>query len=71
VFTNVKRPKAGHRAEEYAATLVKRGAVIGANATIVCGVILGDGCFVGAGAVVTRDVMPGEEVVGVPARPIH
>lgn len=70
VFTNVKRPQAGKRADCYIPTLVRRGAVIGANATIVCGVTLGEGCFVGAGAVVTHDVMPGEEVRGVPARPV-
>ena len=70
VFTNVKRPQAGKRADGYIPTLVRRGAIIGANATIVCGVTLGEGCFVGAGAVVTHDVMPGQEVRGVPARPV-
>ena len=69
VFTNVKRPRAG-KAAGYERTLVKRGAIIGANATIVCGVTLGEGCFIGAGAVVTHDVAPGVEVRGVPARPV-
>ncbi len=48
----------------------KAGASIGANATIVCGVTIGEGATVGAGAVVTKDVPPGESVVGNPARPI-
>jgi acetyltransferase-like isoleucine patch superfamily enzyme len=51
-------------------TMVRRGASIGANATIVCGVTIGEGATVGAGAVVTKDVPPGELVVGNPARPI-
>jgi UDP-2-acetamido-3-amino-2,3-dideoxy-glucuronate N-acetyltransferase len=51
-------------------TMVRRGASIGANATIVCGVTIGEGATVGAGAVVTKDVPPGESVVGNPARPI-
>lgn len=70
VFTNVKRPVANVKADGYEKTLVKSGAVIGANATIVCGVTLGEGCLIGAGAVVTHDVKDGETVYGNPARPV-
>src|SRR3981189_2447524 len=57
VFTNVMNPRAYiERKSEYRATRVRRGASIGANATILCGVTLGEYCLVGAGAVVTRDV---------------
>ena len=69
VFTNVINPRSHvPRKSEYQKTLVKRGATIGANATIVCGVTLGEYCFVGAGAVVTRDVPAHALVAGVPAR---
>lgn len=69
VFTNVINPRSHvSRKSEFRQTLVKRGASIGANATVVCGVTLGEYCFVGAGAVVTRDVLPYALVVGVPAR---
>lgn len=69
VFTNVVNPRSGvSRKHEYQKTLVRRGASIGANATIVCGVTLGEYCFVGAGAVVTSDVPAFALVVGVPAR---
>jgi UDP-2-acetamido-3-amino-2,3-dideoxy-glucuronate N-acetyltransferase len=69
VFTNVGTPRSHvPRKSEYAQTLVKRGASIGANATVVCGVTLGEYCFVGAGAVVTSDVPPYALMVGVPAR---
>jgi UDP-2-acetamido-3-amino-2,3-dideoxy-glucuronate N-acetyltransferase len=69
VFTNVINPRAFiERKEEYRRTLVRRGASVGANATIVCGVTLGEYCFVGAGAVVTRDVPPYATVYGNPAR---
>ncbi len=69
VFTNVINPRSHvSRKEEYRRTLVKRGASIGANATIVCGVTLGRFCFVGAGAVVTRDVPDYALVYGSPAR---
>ena len=69
VFTNVINPRSHvPRKDEYKRTLVRRGASIGANATIVCGVTLGEYCFVGAGAVVTRDVPAHALVVGVPAR---
>lgn len=69
VFTNVINPRSAViRRDEYKRTLVKKGASIGANATIVCGVTLGEYSFVGAGAVVTKDVKPCELVVGNPAR---
>lgn len=71
VFTNVKTPRSSHprnKSSDYATTLVKRGATIGANATVVCGITIGEWAFVGAGAVVTRDVAPHALVVGVPAR---
>ncbi|MFO0973660.1 MAG: DapH/DapD/GlmU-related protein [Phycisphaerae bacterium] len=70
VFTNVRTPRSHRpRKDAYRATVVRRGATIGANATIVCGVTLGRSCLVGAGAVVTRDVRDFECVMGVPARP--
>jgi UDP-2-acetamido-3-amino-2,3-dideoxy-glucuronate N-acetyltransferase len=69
VFTNVINPRSHvPRKNEYKRTLVKRGASIGANATVVCGVTLAEYCFVGAGAVVTRDVPAHALVTGVPAR---
>lgn len=69
VFTNVINPRSHvSRKAEYRQTLVRRGATIGANATIVCGVTLGEYALVGAGAVVTRDVPSHALVVGVPAR---
>ena len=69
VFTNVINPRAYiERKAEYRATRVRRGATIGANATFVCGVTLGEYCLVGAGAVVTRDVAPFATVYGSPAR---
>ncbi len=71
VFTNVINPRSHvSRKHEYLRTLVQRGASIGANATIVCGVTLGAYCLVGAGAVVSRDVKAYALVVGVPARQI-
>lgn len=71
VFTNVINPRSHvSRRDEYRRTLVKRGASIGANATIVCGAILGEYSFVGAGSVVTGDVAAYGIVVGVPARRI-
>lgn len=69
VFTNVLNPRAFVcRKGEYRPTLVRRGASIGANATIVCGVVVGEYALVGAGSVVTKDVPPYALVVGNPAR---
>src|SRR5881275_219013 len=69
VFTNVVNPRSHvSRKHEYRSTLVKRGSSIGANATIVCGVTLGEYAFIGAGAVVTSDVPSYALMVGVPAR---
>jgi len=71
VFTNVYNPRSFiDRKEEYLDTLVKRGATLGANCTIVCGVTIGEFAFVGAGAVVNNDVLPYALMVGVPARQI-
>lgn len=71
VFTNVTNPRSHvSRKTEYKRTLVKRGASIGANATIVCGATLGEYAFVGAGAVVTKDVPAYAMMAGVPARRI-
>jgi UDP-2-acetamido-3-amino-2,3-dideoxy-glucuronate N-acetyltransferase len=69
VFTNVINPRSHvSRKDEYRTTLVRRCASIGANATIMCGITLGQYCFVGAGAVVTRDVPDYALVYGSPAR---
>ncbi|HXF94785.1 MAG TPA: acyltransferase [Gemmatimonadales bacterium] len=69
VFTNVLNPRSHvPRKHAFQKTLVRRGATIGANATIVCGVTLGEYAFIGAGAVVTSDVPPYALMVGVPAR---
>ena len=71
VFTNVYNPRAAvSRKAEYRRTLVKRGATLGANSTIVCGTTIGRYAFVGAGAVVNRDVPDFALVVGVPTRHI-
>jgi UDP-2-acetamido-3-amino-2,3-dideoxy-glucuronate N-acetyltransferase len=67
VFTNDKHPRADGE-WEIGKTIVRRGASIGANATIICGVDIGYGAMVGAGAVVTKDVPPEATVVGNPAR---
>ena len=71
VFTNVVHPRAHvSRKDAYAPTLVRRGATIGANATILCGVTIGEYAMVGAGAVVTRDVPAYAIVAGTPAKRI-
>ena len=71
VFTNVYNPRAGVvRKNEYRRTLVKQGATLGANCTIVCGVTIGRYAFVGAGAVVQKDVPDFALMVGVPAKRI-
>ncbi|MBT1064836.1 acetyltransferase [Bowmanella sp. Y26] len=71
VFTNVYNPRSRiERKNEYRDTLVKRGATLGANCTIVCGVTIGQYAFVGAGAVVNRDVPDFALMVGVPAKQI-
>ncbi|MDO4988192.1 MAG: acyltransferase [Synergistes sp.] len=71
VFTNDLTPRAEYpKGGKYKRTLVKHGATIGANATIVCGHTLGEYCMVAAGAVVTKDVAPHTLVAGCPARPI-
>lgn len=71
VFTNVYNPRAAvPRKDEYRKTLVKRGATLGANCTIVCGVLIGKYAFIGAGAVVNRDVPDYALMVGVPAKQI-
>ena len=69
VFTNVTNPRSEvERKEEFKPTLIRRGATIGANATIVCGVELGEYAFIAAGAVVTKDVLPFSLMIGTPAR---
>ena len=71
VFTNVYNPRSQVvRKDEYRRTMVKRGATIGANATIVCGVTLGEYSFIGAGAVVNQDVPDYALMVGVPAKQV-
>ena len=71
VFTNVYNPRALiERKDEYQTTLVKKGATLGANCTIVCGVIIGEYSFIGAGAVIKKDVLPYSIMAGVPATQI-
>jgi len=71
VFTNVYNPRSAvSRKDQYRKTLVRRGATLGANCTIVCGTVLGEYAFVAAGAVVNRDVKPFALVAGVPARQV-
>lgn len=69
-FTNDLRPRSRQRPEKFPITRVCRGASIGANATLLPGVTIGEGALVGAGSVVVRDVPPGVTVVGNPARPL-
>ena len=69
VFTNVINPRSHlSRKSEYLPTVVRRGATIGANATVICGVTIGEYAFIGAGAVVRGDVPPHALMLGVPAR---
>lgn len=69
VFTNVYNPRSSvNRKAEYRPTIVRRGATLGANCTIVCGTTIGEYAFIGAGAVINRDVEPYALMVGVPAR---
>ncbi len=69
VFTNVLTPRAFiERKHEFMPTLIKRGATIGANATIVCGITVGEYALIGAGAVVTKDIPPYRLILGHPAR---
>ena len=71
VFTNVYNPRSLiERKNEYRDTLIKKGATLGANCTIVCGATVGEYAFVGAGAVINKDVKPYALMVGVPARQI-
>lgn len=71
VFTNVYNPRSGvNRKAEYRPTTVKKGATLGANSTIVCGVTVGEYAFVAAGAVINRDVRPYALMAGVPARQV-
>lgn len=69
VFTNIRNPRSAIvRRNQYVKTLVKKGASIGANATVVCGNTLGEYCLIGAGAVVTKDVPPYALIVGNPGK---
>ncbi len=71
VFTNVYNPRSGiERKVEYRDTLVKKGATLGANCTLICGVTIGEYAFIGAGALVNKDVKPYALSVGVPAKQI-
>jgi UDP-2-acetamido-3-amino-2,3-dideoxy-glucuronate N-acetyltransferase len=69
VFTNIINPRSAViRRDQYVNTLVRKGATIGANATVICGITIGEYALIGAGAVVTKDVLPYALVVGNPAR---
>tara|TARA_Y100000994_G_scaffold247800_1_gene253920 strand:- start:76 stop:690 length:615 start_codon:yes stop_codon:yes gene_type:complete len=71
VFTNVKNPRSNiQRKNEYKNTLIKKGASLGANSTIICGTLIGENAFVAAGAVVTKDVKAYALVKGVPAKQV-
>ena len=67
-FTNDLYPRSKHYPEKFYKTLIKKGASIGANATIICGITIGENAMIGAGSVVTKDVPAGELWVGNPAR---
>jgi len=68
VFTNVINPRSAiSRKNEYKSTLVKKGATIGANATILCGIEIGEYAFIAAGSVVTKNILPYSLVMGTPA----
>lgn len=71
VFTNIKNPRSAIvRKEQYAKTHIKKGASIGANATVICGLVVGEFAMIGAGSVVTKDVAPYALVVGNPSKQI-
>jgi UDP-2-acetamido-3-amino-2,3-dideoxy-glucuronate N-acetyltransferase len=71
VFTNVFNPRSLiERKNEYRNTLIKKGATLGANCTIVCGIIIGEYAFIGAGTLVNKDVKPYALMIGVPARQV-
>ena len=71
VFTNVHNPRSAiTRKSEYRDTIVKKGATLGANCTIICGVTIGEYAFIGAGTVINRDVKPFALIVGVPGKQI-
>jgi UDP-2-acetamido-3-amino-2,3-dideoxy-glucuronate N-acetyltransferase len=71
VFTNIINPRSAIiRRDQYSKTLVKKGASIGANATIICGITIGEYALIGAGAVVVKDVLPYALVVGNPSKQI-
>ncbi len=71
VFTNILNPRSAiNRRDKYVQTIVKKGATIGANATIICGKILGEYCLIGAGAVVTKNIPPYALVVGNPSKQV-
>jgi len=71
VFTNVYNPRSAvSRKDEYRDTFIKKGATLGANSTIVCGITVGEYAFIGAGAVVNKDVKPYALMVGVPAKQV-
>ena len=68
VFTNIKNPRAAiSRKDKYLSTVIHEGATIGANATILCGIVIGEYSLIGAGSVVTKDVLPYTKVFGNPA----
>ena len=71
VFTNIINPRSAvARRDKYVSTLIKRGASIGANATVICGNTIGEFALIGAGSVITRDIAPYSLVVGNPAKQI-